>query len=67
MIKCEIKNGKIEIETKGNLVDIATDSVYIFATLYKSMRKNNRKHANEYMKLVLLGIDKMTDVIDAEY
>lgn len=67
MIKCETNNGELELEAKGNLIDIATDSAYIITHIYRSLLGKNKHQAKEYKRLVMLSFYKMCDEIDEEH
>lgn len=67
MIKCETNNGELELEAKGNLIDISTDSAYIITHIYRTLMGKNVQQAKEYKRLVVLSFYKMCNEIDAEY
>lgn len=66
MIKCETNNGELELEVKGNLIDIVTDSAYVIANIYRSFQKNNKQQAKEYKRCLMIALYKLCDEIDEE-
>lgn len=66
MIKCETNNGELELEVKGNLIDVATDSAYVIAHIYRSIMKNNKQQAKEYKRVLMIALYKVFDEINEE-
>ena len=50
MIKAKVENGQTEIEAKGNLVELTSDSLNIIGALYTELSENQRRFFEQALK-----------------